>query len=126
LKDIVVIKDIASDNKELRQRIIGEVGEIVWHDDRIEGRLVRLLDSNVAQSDYDKIVQATDYQSVNQYPDNFKVIVGVELDEEDVQTLVDDAYEQEGNCVIRTGGTVVTKFNGKIYISKNPMVNDRV
>ena len=126
MKDIVVIKDIASDNKELRQRIIGEVGEIVWHDDRIEGRLVRLLDSNVAQSDSDEIVQATDYQSVNQYPDNFKVIVGVELDEEDVQTLVDDAYEQEGNCVIRTGDTVVIKFNGKVYISKNPMVNDRV
>ena len=124
--DIVVIQDIASDDKELRQRVIGEVGEIVWHDDRIEGKLVRLLDTDVQQPYYDELVQATDYQSVNQYPDNFKVIVGVELNDNEVQSLVDEAYKVDGNCVIRTGDTVVTKFNGKVYISKSPMVNDRV
>jgi hypothetical protein len=117
---VVLIQDVDSCLPTVREKLIGSYAKVEHHKQG-GAYIVSLINSPD-----DNMYKVSKVESVDKYPENFKPVVGIELSDKEIEDMVGRAYEHEGNMTVRAGDVVVIKFNGKVYVAKNPEVNDRV
>jgi len=116
---VVLVKDVDSCLPYVRKKLVGSYAKLEYN--KGDDYVVSLINSPD-----DNMYKVPEVEAVDVYPDNFKPVTGVELSDEEIDGMVSRAYEHDGDMTVRSGDVVVIKFNSKVYVAKNPEVNDRV